>query len=137
MQTTKFNLFPIFHTFAIEDIVGFERNENSEYEIYEQDIEIKVMCKLKTKGDLDGDPYTVCPKFYLVIHEYTEELVTRENFTSGEQWPAETKSKTIVHTFSRNEFDIHIDSIITDSFREMQEGFAEMEIDLDTKIIKI
>lgn len=134
MQTTKFNLFP---TFAIEDIFGFDRNKDSIYEIYSQEIEVNIICKLTDKGELYRLPDAVCPKFNVVIQEISEELVTRENFTSGEEWAAETKSKTTLHTFSRNSFDIHVDSIITDSFREMLEGFAEMEIDLDTNIIKI
>jgi hypothetical protein len=134
MQTTKFNLFP---TFEIEDIIGFDRNEDSIYEIYSQEIEVNIICKLTDKGELYRLPDAVCSKFNVVIQELSEELVTRRNFTSGEEWAAETKSKTTLHTFSRNSFDIHVDSIITDSFREMLEGFAEMEIDLDTNIIKI
>ena len=134
MQTTKFNLFP---TFAIEDIIGFDRNEESDYEIYSQDIEVNIICKLTDKGELYRLPDVICSKFNLVIHETTEVLATRENFTSGEQWPAETKPITTVHTFARNKFDIHVDSIICDSFVEMLEGFGEMEIDLDSLIIKI
>jgi len=134
MKYFTFNLFP---TFAIEDIIGFDRNENSEYEIYSQEIEVNVVCRLTDKRELYMLPDAVCSKFNLIIHETTEELVTRENFTSGEQWAAETKAKTTVHTFARNTFDIHVDSIISDSFSEMLQGFAEMEIDLDLNIIKI
>ena len=134
MQTTKFNLFP---TFAIEDIIGFDRNEDSIYEIYSQEIEVNIICKLTDKGELYRLPDAVCSKFNVVIQELSEELVTRRNFTSGEEWAAETKSKTTLHTFSRNSFDIHVDSIICDSFVEMLEGFGEMEIDLDSLIIKI
>lgn len=134
MKHFTFNLFP---TFSIEDIAGFDRNEDSEYEIYSQEIEVNIVCKLTDKGELYRLPDAVCSKFNVIIHETEEELVTRENFTSGEQWAAETKAKTTVHTFARNTFDINVDSIISDSFSEMLEGFAEMEIDLDSNIIKI
>lgn len=134
MKHFTFNLFP---TFSIEDITGFDRNEDSEYEIYSQEIEVNIVCKLTDKFELYGLPDAVCSKFNVIIHETTEELITRENFTSGEQWPAEIREKTTVHTFARNTFDIHVDKIIRDSFYEMLEGFAEMEIDLDSNIIKI